>query len=144
MVYESYEVHNSIIASVGAAILTYCLPKDCFAATLLVMTAKSCFAGLGNGLCKEAIMSFPPEIKNFVDDEGRLKQWPSKRSIQLVALEYIAQEFEVERKYTEPEVNIILGRKHTFNDAALLRRSLIELGHLKRTNDCKAYWRPKK
>ena len=89
-------------------------------------------------------MSFPPEIKNFVDDEGRLKQWPSKRSIQLIVLEYIASKFEPEKQYTESEVNIILVRMHTFNDAALLRRSLIELGHLKRTPDCRAYWRPAK
>jgi len=29
---------------------------------------------------------FPPELKNFVDDAGRLKQWPSKRKLQLAAM----------------------------------------------------------
>jgi hypothetical protein len=34
---------------------------------------------------------FPPELKNFVDDAGRLKQWPSKRKLQLAAMPVFAQ-----------------------------------------------------
>ena len=34
---------------------------------------------------------FPPELKNFVDDAGRLKQWPSKQKLQLAAMPVFAQ-----------------------------------------------------
>lgn len=83
-------------------------------------------------------------LKNFLDAEGRLKSWPSKRSIQLIAFEYLAERFEFEAQLTELDVNSVLALAHTYKDNAMLRRGLIETGHLKRTPDGRTYWRPKK
>ena len=82
-----------------------------------------------------------PEIRNFVDSEGRLHQWPAKRRLQLAALEMLASHFEDDIVYTEREVNGLLSLHHTFGDAALLRRELFERGHLGRTRDGMQYWK---
>ncbi len=80
------------------------------------------------------------EIRNFIDHEGRLSQWPAKRSLQLVALDYLSTKFESGKVYSESEVNTLLNQWHTFGDAALLRRELYENGHLNRMNDGTEYW----
>ncbi|MBL8156047.1 MAG: DUF2087 domain-containing protein [Anaerolineae bacterium] len=85
-------------------------------------------------------MILPDALLPLLDDEGRLKQWPSKRSIQLMALDYLAAQFTSGQIYTEREVNAFLDRWHTFGDAALLRRELYERGLLNREKDGSAYW----
>lgn len=79
------------------------------------------------------------DIKNFLDAEGRLKQFPSKRRMQLHALCYLGGKFEENKIYTEREINGILLSWHTYGDPATLRRELIELGFLVRTRDCSQY-----
>ncbi|MFA9430570.1 DUF2087 domain-containing protein [Egicoccus sp. AB-alg2] len=67
----------------------------------------------------------------------RLTEIPASRGKRLVVLERLALEFEPGRRYTEPEVNEILGR---FNpDHASLRRYLVDEGLLDR--DRGEYWR---
>lgn len=80
------------------------------------------------------------ELKNHLDGEGRLKQWPSKRSLQVVALGYLAGKFEVGTTYSEREVNTLLNHWHIFGDPALLRRELFDRGMLNRRNDGAEYW----
>jgi hypothetical protein len=82
-----------------------------------------------------------PEIRNFVDSQGRLRQWPAKRRLQLASLDMLAAQFEDDVVYTEREVNGLLNLHHTFGDAALLRRELFERGHLGRTRDGQQYWK---
>ena len=48
-------------------------------------------------------MSEQNELKNQLDNEGRLTLWPSKHILQLVALDYQASKFEAGRVYTEKE-----------------------------------------
>ena len=67
-------------------------------------------------------------IERFLDEEGRLTVWPGKQKNKLMALTYLAGKFEPDRRYTEHEVNAILGSWHTFSDPFILRRSLIEAG----------------
>ncbi len=83
---------------------------------------------------------YPDEIKTYLDSEGRLTQWPAKRSIQQVALDYLAGKFEADKTYTEREVNALLKQWHTFEDWALLRRELFERGLLNRKPDGTEYW----
>ncbi|MDE7212804.1 MAG: DUF2087 domain-containing protein, partial [Lachnospiraceae bacterium] len=64
------------------------------------------------------------ELKNFLDADGRLIQFPAKRKMKLEALAYLAEKFEAGRKYTEKEVNELLLSWHTFHDPATLRREL--------------------
>ncbi len=70
--------------------------------------------------------------------EGRsLTEVPSSRAKRLVVLERLALEFDVGRRYSEPEINDIL---RTFSpDVAALRRHLIDEGLLDRGEG--AYWR---
>jgi hypothetical protein len=84
---------------------------------------------------------FPPELKNFVDDAGRLKQWPGRQKLQLAAMPVFAETIPAGRRFTEREINTLLNELHTFEDAALLRRSLCDLGYLERTRDGQEYWR---
>ena len=44
-------------------------------------------------------------------------------------------------KYSEKEVNKIIGVHHSFNDIALLRRELISKRLLERKNDGSIYWK---
>lgn len=74
-------------------------------------------------------MKTTADLKEFLDEDGRLKSWPSARkrkAAQRLALEFLIAKFESERRYSEKEVNLLLTQHHTFGDAALLRRELIE------------------
>ncbi|MDB5179155.1 MAG: hypothetical protein JWN01_1098 [Patescibacteria group bacterium] len=68
----------------------------------------------------------------FLDDKGRVRQWPTKHKDQLLVLAYLATKSEYSTSYTEAEVNDILKRWHTFNDWPLLRRELFGQGFLDR------------
>lgn len=73
--------------------------------------------------------------KQYIDEQGRIKMWPQrkkKRELQLNILRYMACQFELDRVYTEREVNDILKAHHTFEDWAILRRELVELGWMSR------------
>ena len=51
---------------------------------------------------------FMAELKNFLNADGMLVQFPAKRKMKLEALAYLAEKFESGRKYTEKEVNELL------------------------------------
>lgn len=82
-------------------------------------------------------------LANYLDEEGRVTRWPGKKHIadQTLILAYLADKFEIEREYTEHEVNEILKKYHTFEDWALLRRELFERGYFNRLADGTKYWR---
>lgn len=82
-----------------------------------------------------------PRLPRFLDAEGRLKQWPTRRRDQLAALERLAGLFEPGRRYTEREVNELLQSHHTFGDWALLRRELFDFRFVDRLRDGSSYWR---
>jgi hypothetical protein len=75
-------------------------------------------------------------IRTFMQN-GRITNFPAKRSRRLVLLDYIAQRFEVGERYSEPEVNRRLRAVH--DDYAALRRYLVDEGFLSR--DQGEYWR---
>jgi hypothetical protein len=82
----------------------------------------------------------PRELRPFIDDEGRVRQWPSRQKVQRMAAALLARRFEPGRDYTESEVNMVLMDGHTFADWALLRRVLFDWGFLDRESDCSRYW----
>lgn len=84
---------------------------------------------------------FPVALRHFVDAEGRLKQWPVKQKLQLLALPVLADAIPVGPQFTEREINELLNARHTFGDPTLLRRLLVDLGYLDRERDGSAYWR---
>ncbi|MGB3202656.1 MAG: DUF2087 domain-containing protein [Nodosilinea sp.] len=88
-------------------------------------------------------MAPPPELQHYLDAQGRLTIWPSKRNkghAQRLALDYLATQFEPDIRYTEREVNALLNQHHTFGDPALLRRELVERGLVDRLRNGSAYW----
>ena len=80
-------------------------------------------------------------LKNFLDEEGKLAQWPAKRAKQIKVLQYLAGKFETDTEYNEKEVNQILTEWHSFEDFFLLRRELVESGYLGRTPNGSKYWK---
>lgn len=80
-------------------------------------------------------------IERFLDDQNKIKSWPAKKEMKLNILLYLSEKFETGIKYSEKEVNEIIMNWHTFGDFFLLRRGLIDLKLLRRTNDGKVYWK---
>ena len=78
-------------------------------------------------------------LKNFLDEEGRLTAYPSKRKMKLYVLIYIAGKIEKNRTYTEKEINAVLNKWHTFEDPATLRRELYTHKFLNRDSYGKEY-----
>lgn len=83
------------------------------------------------------------DLTKLLDETERIAVWPAKRHGQrrLAILRYMLEGFESGRTYTEREVNEILNRRHAFQDPAFLRRELVDRGWMRRTRDCREYWR---
>jgi hypothetical protein len=80
-------------------------------------------------------------IDVFLDETGKIKAWPSKSIKKMEVLKYLATKFEIDKMYTEKEVNEIITNNHTFNDYFLLRRELIDHKLLNRTPNGAQYWK---
>lgn len=78
---------------------------------------------------------------NQFDGNGLLIRWPSKRYVQELALWVLWSKLPADQTLYERDVNGVLNHAHLFDDAALLRRSLIGLGLLKRKLDGSDYRR---
>jgi hypothetical protein len=76
-------------------------------------------------------------IETFVRADGRLRGIPVQRKKRLVILKWLAEEFQPARRYTEEEVNGIIGRRHP--DFAALRRHLVDEELMQRRSG--VYWR---
>lgn len=82
-------------------------------------------------------------IERYLDEAGRIIQWPKKHILKLEVIKYLGEKYEVNKIYTEKEVNEIIFKWHTFSDHTLLRRELIMKGLLDREADGSAYWKVK-
>jgi hypothetical protein len=69
---------------------------------------------------------------------GPLLRFPKKEKQKIAVLRQLIQRFEMNKKYTEKEVNEIL--QNAFHDYVTLRRYLIEYGFLDRFSDGSYYW----
>ena len=76
-------------------------------------------------------------IKNYIK-EDRLTVFPSKEKKKIIILQYFMKKFELNRSYSEKEVNEII--KQLYDDYVTVRRYLIEYGFMERNNDCSQYW----
>ncbi len=81
-------------------------------------------------------------LKGYIDEDRKFNQLPGKRqkNKQTLMLEFLANQFELNKKYSEKEVNEILNQHHSFNDPATLRRLMFGKGLINRTLDGKEYW----
>ena len=73
------------------------------------------------------------------DREGRLVRWPSKFSVQRLAMWLLWTRFEGRRVYNEREVNAVLKAANAFGDHVTLRRELVNHHLLARKGDCSEY-----
>jgi DNA-binding transcriptional ArsR family regulator len=85
----------------------------------------------------------PADLKRFMDAQGLLNMYPTRRRDQLAVLAFLIEKFELGRDYSEREVNEVLKStlSPTNNDFVTLRRELFEVGFLKRERDGSRYWR---
>ena len=77
-------------------------------------------------------------VDNYALPDGRLKQIPTKRKKFEAILRYVVRAFEPGERYTEKEVNEILGQYN--EDTAILRRGLVDYQMMDREPDGTAYW----
>ena len=75
-------------------------------------------------------------LRSFVSD-GRLQSIPVAAGKRTLILDWLAQDFEPGRTYSEKMVNLILGKRHP--DTAALRRYLVDEDFLERAHG--QYWR---
>lgn len=75
------------------------------------------------------------------DEFGRLCQWPSKRSIQTLALWALWATLPANRSLDERALSDHFANEHLFKDAATLRRTMISCGLLTRKIDGTDYRR---
>jgi hypothetical protein len=82
----------------------------------------------------------PDDVRRVLDAfvrDGRLVQIPTARPKRLVVLDWLAQDFEPGVRYSEPMVNLVLGKRNA--DTAALRRYLVDEGIMARSGG--EYWR---
>ncbi len=77
----------------------------------------------------------------IINDFNEIILWPKKRSDKDDVMFFLADKFEVDRQYSEKEINSIILKHHLFNDVPLLRRELISRKLLNRTDDGSIYWK---
>ncbi|KAJ55998.1 hypothetical protein ACMU_09545 [Actibacterium mucosum KCTC 23349] len=75
------------------------------------------------------------------DAQGRLRQWPSKRATQSLALWALWATLPAGRALSERQVNDALAAQHLFDDVATLRRTMIAEGLMTRKSDGSEYRR---
>jgi hypothetical protein len=73
------------------------------------------------------------------DSRDRLVRWPTKFSVQRLALWVLWTRFESHRVYSEKEVNEVLKAANAFGDHVILRRELVDHRLLTRKSDCSEY-----
>jgi hypothetical protein len=78
-------------------------------------------------------------VGDYSTSSGRLKTIPAQRKKLEAVLRYVAKSFTTGRRYSEKEVNDILGGYHS--DTASLRRELIASGLMQREGGGGDYWR---
>jgi len=78
-------------------------------------------------------------IEDFSRKDGSLKTIPAQRKKLEAILRYVVKAFELNKRYSEKQVNEILGKYH--EDTASLRRELVGYGLMKREGGGGDYWR---
>jgi hypothetical protein len=73
------------------------------------------------------------------DTRDRLVRWPTKFSIQKLAMWVLWTRFDSRRVYSEKEVNALLREANAFGDHVTLRRELVDHRLLERKSDCSEY-----
>ena len=82
----------------------------------------------------------PDLLRPFLNSEGHIVSWPTKRKPQHAVLTYLSEKIQPDHEYTESELTQLLGRWLVHVDAVHLRRELIDFNYLVRTKNGSRYW----
>lgn len=115
----------------------YTLDLDALRALSKDVLSPDAVASLGSEVVDDAGDAWERKIRRDFLDGERLKEIPASRKKRDVILRWLVKRFEVGVRYSEREVNAVIGRHHP--DFATLRRELIVAQLLKRENS--VYWR---
>ena len=115
----------------------YALDLDALRALSKDVLSPAAVASLGAEVVDDAGDAWERKIRRDFLDGERLKEIPASRKKREVILRWLVQSFEVGVRYSEREVNVVIGQHHP--DFATLRRELIVARLLKRENS--VYWR---
>lgn len=96
-----------------------------------------------HAVLSDARRKLPEHLHRFLDRDGLVTRWPRPPEEQKQLLDYLVNKFQRNQLYSEAEVNETLNRWHTFEDAALLRREMVDYGYMGRTSSGDRYWREK-
>jgi hypothetical protein len=97
-----------------------------------------------------ALATFPPDLRPFVDEHGRVTTFSTKPKEQKPVLAYLMDKFERGKRYSEREVTEVITSwlvpsKSRFGnfviDHVTLRRALVDEMGLQRAKDGSVYWR---
>jgi hypothetical protein len=80
-------------------------------------------------------------LRRHFDTEGRLMRWPARTAVQRKVLWVLWSHLPRGASMTEREISASLNAWHCFGDAAIIRRTLLELGLITRSADCTDYRR---
>jgi predicted transcriptional regulator len=78
-------------------------------------------------------------IRDYTRRDGSLKTLPSQRKKLEAVLRYVVKAFDMDKHYSEKQVNDIL--KRYYDDTATLRRELVGFGLMQREGGGGEYWR---
>ena len=75
------------------------------------------------------------------DKEGRLIRWPAKTRLQHLAVRVLWARIPARAVMDERAFSALLNQWNLFGDAPILRRTMVELGLITRSADCRDYCR---
>jgi len=81
-------------------------------------------------------------VADFTHKDGTLKAIPVQQKKLEAILHYIVEAFEPGKRYSEKQVNKIIGKY--YEDTASLRRELVDFGLMKREGGGGEYWKIEK
>lgn len=79
-------------------------------------------------------------INNYLDKNGLINTFPSKKKNKIIVLNYIIKSFDENKVYNEKEVNDIINNLTSFKDQSTIRRELYDNYLIDRSNDGRQYW----
>ena len=82
-------------------------------------------------------------MEKLINEIDGIIRFPKKTIDKKKVIQWLSTKFELDKEYSEKEVNKIIELYHSFNDTPLLRRELISQKYLKRENDGSKYWKTK-
>lgn len=83
-------------------------------------------------------------LAGYFDDEGFFSRWPGKHSHRAACMWVVWSWLPAGGVLSEREISQLLETRHSFGDAALLRRWLVDYGMVQRTPDGREYRRVEK